>query len=123
MSASAPQVRTGPAGAGRQPVLRSTLSREQAEDTAGLLRVVSDSTRLQADLQRAGIHPWAWVVNNALTVTPTTNPLLRTRAALERPLIDQAAQYAERVAVVGTRATEPVGRDELLALTSTPAMA
>ena len=47
MSASAPQVRTGPAGAGRQPVLRSTLSREQAEDTAGLLRVVSDSTRLQ----------------------------------------------------------------------------
>ncbi|WP_197522481.1 ArsR/SmtB family transcription factor [Occultella aeris] len=36
-----------PAGPGPGGALRSALSREQAEDTASLLRVVSDPTRLQ----------------------------------------------------------------------------
>ncbi len=84
---------------------------------------ILEAEELQADLERAGIHPWAWVVNNALAATPTDNPLLRTRAALEQPLIDRAAQHAERIAIVATRTDEPVGRHELLALTSTPAMA
>lgn len=47
MVSPARPARTDRASARRQPVLRSTLSREQADDTAALLRVVSDSTRLQ----------------------------------------------------------------------------
>jgi len=77
---------------------------------------VIEAAELQADLERAGIRPWAWVVNNTLTATTTQHPLLQIRAALEQPLIAQAAGQAPRHAVVGTRAEEPVGRDRLLEL-------
>ena len=33
--------------------------------------------------RRAGIEPWAWVVNNSLAAAGTTDPLLRRRAANE----------------------------------------
>ncbi|RPF23411.1 ArsR/SmtB family transcription factor [Myceligenerans xiligouense] len=48
---SNPAIRATPSGTpparDTQPALRSALSREQAEGTAALLRVVSDPTRLQ----------------------------------------------------------------------------
>ena len=47
MSPSAASGIPSPDGTPLRPALRATLSREQAEDTAALLRVVSDPTRLQ----------------------------------------------------------------------------
>ncbi|WP_343710203.1 arsenical pump-driving ATPase, partial [Mycobacterium sp.] len=38
---------------------------------------------LHADLQRAGIHPWAWVVNNSIAAAEPTAALLKERAAAE----------------------------------------
>lgn len=84
---------------------------------------VLEAEQLQADLERAGIRPWAWVINNSLSAAATSNPLLAARAAVEAPLIEQITGHTERVVVVGTTAREPVGAEELAALTGslTPA--
>jgi arsenite-transporting ATPase len=79
---------------------------------------VLEAAGLQADLRRAGIEPWAWVVNQSLAVVPTTSPLLTRRAADERARIaDVATNHAARYAVVGLQAVEPVGAERLVALT------
>lgn len=79
---------------------------------------VLEAAGLQADLRRAGIEPWAWVVNQSLAVVPTTSPLLKRRAADERARIAEVATtHASRYAVVGLQAVEPVGAERLVALT------
>jgi arsenite-transporting ATPase len=79
---------------------------------------VLEAAGLQADLRRAGIEPWAWVVNQSLAVVPTTSPLLERRAADERARIAEVAtNHASRYAVVGLQAVEPVGAERLVALT------
>ncbi len=79
---------------------------------------VLEAAGLQADLRRAGIEPWAWVVNQSLAVVPTTSSLLIRRAADERARIaDVATNHAARYAVVGLQAVEPVGAERLVALT------
>jgi arsenite-transporting ATPase len=78
---------------------------------------VLEAAGLQADLRRAGIEPWAWVINQSLTVAPTTCPLLKQRAANERARIeDVAGNHACRYAVVGLQPVEPVGAERLAAL-------
>ncbi len=82
---------------------------------------VLEAAGLQADLRRAGIEPWAWVVNQSLAVVPTTSSLLTRRAADERARIaDVATNHAGRYAVVGLQAVEPVGAERLVALTHVP---
>ncbi len=79
---------------------------------------VLEAAGLQADLRRAGIEPWAWVINQSLALVPTTSPLLQQRAADERARITEvAANHAARYAVVGLQAVEPVGAERLVALT------
>jgi arsenite-transporting ATPase len=79
---------------------------------------VLEAAGLQADLRRAGIEPWAWVVNQSLAVVPTTSALLTQRAVDERARIaDVATNHAARYAVVGLQAIEPVGAERLHALT------
>ncbi|RYL93451.1 arsenical pump-driving ATPase [Sporolactobacillus sp. THM7-4] len=56
---------------------------------------VFESERLAEDLERAGITPTWWVVNQSLTATRTENTLLRTRAKAERPWIDRIAKDSE----------------------------
>jgi arsenite-transporting ATPase len=78
---------------------------------------VLEAASLQADLRRAGIEPWAWIVNNSLAAAITGSPLLRQRALNEVPQIeDVASRYAHRYAVVPLLAEEPVGVDRLLEL-------
>ncbi|MBC2644912.1 MULTISPECIES: arsenical pump-driving ATPase [unclassified Rhodococcus (in: high G+C Gram-positive bacteria)] len=71
---------------------------------------------LQADLQRAGIAPWAWVVNNSLAAAAPTSPLLRQRAATELEEIGAVTAAHPRFAVVPKLATDPVGVDALTAM-------
>ena len=54
---------------------------------------VQEAAALQADLQRAGIQPWAWVINNSLAAADTTSPLLRQRATQE---LEQIRQVSDR---------------------------
>ena len=85
---------------------------------------VHEAEQLQADLRRAGIEPFAWVVNQSFTGTSTRDPLLRQRAALERPYLEEVSgRLASRVASVPWRAVLPVGRDQLLELVRAPARA
>lgn len=78
---------------------------------------VLEAANLQADLRRAGIEPWAWVVNNSVAASMPRSPLLMIRARNELGEIDAvASRHAQRFAVVPLLKTEPVGVDRLLRL-------
>ncbi|MEV6325633.1 arsenical pump-driving ATPase [Nocardia sp. NPDC051787] len=71
---------------------------------------VLEAAQLQEDLQRAGISPWAWVINNCVGAAGPTTPLLRHRAHGESNEIHTVAtRYAARLAVVGARTQDPTG--------------
>ncbi len=79
---------------------------------------VLEAARLQDDLKRAGITPWAWVINASLAATGTTHPILAARAATEVPEIARVTDgLATRYAVVPMQAEDPVGAARLRALT------
>ena len=61
-----------------------------------------EAERLQADLRRAGIEPFAWVVNQSLAASDVTDPVLVQRARAEAPLIERVR--AELAARIGRRA-------------------
>ncbi len=78
---------------------------------------VLEAASLQDDLRRAGIEPWAWVINNSLAAADTHSPLLLQRAENERSEIEAVATvHAVRYAVVPLMAIEPVGAANLRAL-------
>lgn len=71
---------------------------------------VLEAANLQNDLRRAGIEPWAWIVNNSIAATPVKSPLLQQRAHNELREIEAIAnQHAPRYAVVPLLQEEPVG--------------
>ncbi|OIQ76253.1 arsenical pump-driving ATPase [mine drainage metagenome] len=79
---------------------------------------VLEAANLQADLRRAGIEPWAWVINTSVAAASAESSLLRRRAANELREIDTVAtQHAQRYAVVPLLKEEPVGMARLLDLT------
>jgi arsenite-transporting ATPase len=78
---------------------------------------ILEAANLQDDLRRAGIEPWAWVINNSVAAATVASPLLRQRAANELQEIDAVAKhYARRYAIVPLLQQEPVGVSRLLAL-------
>jgi len=78
---------------------------------------VLEAANLQADLRRAGIEPWAWIINSSVAAARPSSPLLRQRAANELAQIDLVAtQHATRYAVVPLLAADPVGVQRLSAL-------
>jgi arsenite-transporting ATPase len=78
---------------------------------------VLEAANLQSDLRRAGIEPWAWVINNSVAATTTSSALLQQRARNELVEIKSVAeQYAPRYAVVPMLKDEPIGVARLLAL-------
>ncbi|MFL1808209.1 arsenical pump-driving ATPase [Plesiomonas shigelloides] len=78
---------------------------------------VQEAANLQADLRRAGIEPWAWIVNHALHTEQVRSPLLVQRAHRQQPHIDAVKHlHAHRYAVVPLLASEPVGVAALQAL-------
>ncbi len=82
---------------------------------------VLEAANLQADLRRAGIDPWAWVVNNSIAASQPQSALLKQRARNELREIDLIrSQHAQRHAIVPLQQQEPVGVQRLLALSHTP---
>ncbi len=80
---------------------------------------VLEAANLQEDLRRAGIEPWAWVINNSVAATSTSSPLLRRRASNELHEIRAvASMHAKRYAVVPLLKEEPIGVTRLLALSA-----
>lgn len=71
---------------------------------------VLEAVNLQADLRRAGIEPWAWVINNSVAASAPHSPLLQQRARNElREIEAVATRHASRYAVVPLLDVEPVG--------------
>lgn len=76
---------------------------------------VQEAAGLQADLRRAGIEPWGWLVNQVLPASVTA-PLLRIRAAAQQPHLAAVTALCPRWAAVTVQSEEPVGAAALLAL-------
>jgi arsenite-transporting ATPase len=78
---------------------------------------VLEAEGLQDDLQRAGIHPWAWVVNNSIAAAHPRTPFLQARAGNEIDQITKVRTLADRVALIPMLPEEPIGEGKLTALT------
>ena len=75
---------------------------------------VHEAAALQADLRRARIEPFAWIINQSFALTPTRDPLLAERAAREQAYFEEVVNtHAERTIGLPWLATEPVGIDAL----------
>jgi arsenite/tail-anchored protein-transporting ATPase len=79
---------------------------------------VLEAAGLQADLRRAGIEPWAWIVNNSVAASQPHSALLRQRARNELREIDAVVSHSQRYAVVPLLREEPIGVQRLLALSN-----
>jgi arsenite-transporting ATPase len=97
----------------QDPALTKVLLVTLAETTP-----VLEAEELQLDLERAGIAPWGWVVNNSLAAAHPETPFLQARAASEVAQIDKVFARADRVAIVPLLAEEPIGVERLGALTA-----
>jgi arsenite-transporting ATPase len=95
----------------RDPTFTRILLVTQPEATP-----VHEACALQEDLARAGITPFAWVVNQSLAWVPTRDPILCARRAAERPYVDEVRSLCSRMAVVGWAPEPPRGIDRLEAL-------
>jgi len=83
---------------------------------------VLEASQLQHDLERAGITPYAWVINQSLAAANPSDPLLKQRANAEHAHIDTVqTEHASRAALTPQMPNEPAGPDALrqLAKTST----
>jgi len=84
---------------------------------------VHEAERLQADLRRAGIEPFGWIINSSLAAGATTHPTLRARAAAEATHIERVQQAsAQRTWLVGWQPDAPVGATALRELTAAAAV-
>jgi arsenite/tail-anchored protein-transporting ATPase len=71
---------------------------------------VHEAGRLQSDLARAGITPFAWVINQALSPLTLQDPLLQSRQANEQVYIREVTEHlASRSALIAWLAGPPTG--------------
>ena len=85
---------------------------------------VQEAERLQADLRRADIEPFGWIINSSLSAAATDHPTLRARAAAERAHIERVQRAsAQRTWLVGWQPDAPVGTAALRGLTAAAAVA
>jgi arsenite/tail-anchored protein-transporting ATPase len=83
----------------RDPVFTKTVIVTLPEATP-----VHEAERLQDDLVRAGIRPFAWVINQSLSAAGSQDPLLAERAVYEAPFIRRVTErQAGRVALIPWR--------------------
>ncbi len=62
---------------------------------------VHEAAQLKEDLERAGIRPFAWIINQSFLATGTTDAILAGRAVLENRYIEEVrTKYAKRVALI-----------------------
>jgi arsenite-transporting ATPase len=79
---------------------------------------VHEAERLQNDLARAKIQPFAWVINQSFLASGTHNPLLAQRGHYEIPFIRRVAdQLSSRCALIPWLTEPPIGAHGLSQLT------
>jgi len=60
---------------------------------------IHEAMQLERDLARAGITPFAWVVNQSLTPLDVTDPVLRARRSQEAPHLQELERHAVRIVI------------------------
>jgi arsenite/tail-anchored protein-transporting ATPase len=79
---------------------------------------VHEAERLQDDLRRAGIQPYAWVINQSLLASGTHDPLLAERGRYEIPFIRRVAEeLSTRCALIPWLPEPPIGTRGLSQMT------
>jgi arsenite-transporting ATPase len=77
---------------------------------------VHEAMALQDDLRRAGIAPFAWVVNQSFAAVDTDDPVLRARGGREARFLEEVRQrFPGPVAVTPWVPMRPVGQSGLRA--------
>ena len=97
--------------------VRNLLPRLRDPDFTRLLLVtlaeatpIHEAGRLQEDLLRAGIRPFAWVINQSFAGDGFRDPVLVERGLRELPFIKEVReQFASRLALVRWKSEPPVG--------------
>ncbi len=80
---------------------------------------VSQAAALQDDLRRAGIEPYAWVLNKSVLAAGTHDPLLAARLAGESKQMERmSAGLAKRIFILPWLTRPPIGFVELSKLVS-----
>jgi arsenite-transporting ATPase len=75
---------------------------------------VHEAARLQEDLKRAGITPYAWVINQSFCATGTKDSVLAARGRLENRYISEVRDnLARRVALIPWQIEDPIGSERL----------
>jgi arsenite-transporting ATPase len=69
---------------------------------------IHEAAKLQEDLGRAGIRPFAWVLNQSLYVNQISDPVLRARRDREIPYIVEVRKHLSQRSVVIPWRPEPV---------------
>jgi arsenite-transporting ATPase len=81
---------------------------------------VHEAASLQADLKRAQIEPFAWVINQSIARAQTADPVLLARGEDEIPYIREVSNHlSKRAAIVSWVPEEPVGPENLRQLFQT----
>ncbi|MBJ7418506.1 MAG: arsenical pump-driving ATPase, partial [Niveispirillum sp.] len=79
---------------------------------------VSEAASLQHDLDRAGIRPFAWVVNRSMAASGTRDPILASRVVGEKAQIARVRRrYSNRVFALAYQPKAPVGLAALRRIT------
>jgi len=75
---------------------------------------VHEAARLQDDLRRAGIQPYAWIVNQSFADGAFRDPVLVERGSREAPYIAEVRErLATRFTVIPWKPAAPVGPELL----------
>ena len=74
---------------------------------------VHEAERLEEDLRRAGIKPWAWVINQAMLASGTSDPVLAEKGRSELPFIREVNGRSARCALIPWLVKDPVGQEGL----------
>lgn len=75
---------------------------------------VLEASRLQDDLRRASINPKWWVINQSLSATNTSDPILKGKAMAEKEWIQEVRNNkADQCAVIPWLPEEKIGYDKL----------
>ena len=74
---------------------------------------VSEAEELQADLRRAGINPYGWVINNSIAAARPVSPFLQHRAENELTEIERVRHLTDHVAIIPLMTEEPTGAARL----------
>ncbi|MBS2010965.1 MAG: arsenical pump-driving ATPase, partial [Cyanobacteria bacterium SZAS TMP-1] len=84
---------------------------------------VHEAKRLQTDLRRAGIEPFAWVINQSLSPVATKDPVLMSRKHNESQYIQEVSrELAHNLAIVPWLKEAPTGASGLSAMLTVPVL-